>query len=173
MTAKTSKSHLFGDDHLHQPLAPTGIDDSGLVPDSSGLERPGTTGVDSGGQGEAAVKRMECGAMAFSGPCGKASFETVSVLGRELPVCGDCVREFNRRNSPPRSSKSLLARLRVHPGFANVIACLQVDRDSWLANERAGEEDYPGEARERREAYELVLELLEVRPTTPEPPNEP
>jgi len=58
------------------------------------------------------------------------------------------------------SSASLLARLRRHPGCANIVECMKLDCDAWAASELAGDEDYPGEARERREAYEMAIELL-------------
>jgi hypothetical protein len=65
-----------------------------------------------------------------------------------------------RRYAVQGGSMGRLLRLRKHPGFDNIIACLTVDRDEWKANEKYQDEDYPGEARERREAYEMLIELL-------------
>jgi hypothetical protein len=71
----------------------------------------------------------------------------------------------------------LLHALRAHPGFANLVNCLRVDRAAWARSERANADgtaiwddvdECPCEARERREAYDLVLELLGQ---TPEPPR--
>lgn len=55
---------------------------------------------------------------------------------------------------------SLLLKLRAHPGFQNIVNCMEFDRVSWLASEKSKDEEYPGEARERREAYEIAIELL-------------
>jgi hypothetical protein len=43
---------------------------------------------------------------------------------------------------------------------SSVLANLACDRDAWAASELRGGEDYPGEARERREANELAIDLL-------------
>lgn len=47
-----------------------------------------------------------------------------------------------------------------HKAAQRVIETLRFDRNEWAQSELQGEEDYPGEARDRREALELLLELL-------------
>lgn len=64
-----------------------------------------------------------------------------------------------------------LAALKAMPGYQNIVECLRVDRGSWAGDEYDSDrlakcgapldgEDYPGEARERREAYDAILALL-------------
>lgn len=55
---------------------------------------------------------------------------------------------------------ALLRKLRAHPGLQNIVNCLLVDRSGWAEDEKMGLEEYDGEARERREAYDMVIELL-------------
>jgi hypothetical protein len=60
--------------------------------------------------------------------------------------------------------------LRAHPGLQHIVDTLRCDRDSWAADERDNApgqtpdpmhmEQYDGEARERREAYDALLKLL-------------
>lgn len=60
----------------------------------------------------------------------------------------------------PRQSRDLflLAQLRAHPGCANVVACMKDDRAGWLGPDEYG--DKLGTARERRDSYDLAIELL-------------
>jgi hypothetical protein len=54
--------------------------------------------------------------------------------------------------------------LRAHAGCAHIIRTLRTDRDDWAYDEQQGLEEYPGEARANREAYDLLLLLLEEAP---------
>ncbi len=55
--------------------------------------------------------------------------------------------------------------LRAHKALPHVANTMRADRHEWAYNERTGDnEDYPGEARECREAYDLALALMREEP---------
>lgn len=66
----------------------------------------------------------------------------------------------------------LLEQLRAHKHFGALIDNLRANRDDWSGLERCAttfelarqQEAYPGEARERRESYDLLLKLLGEMP---------
>jgi hypothetical protein len=54
--------------------------------------------------------------------------------------------------------------LRASSAYQALVSTLRTDRDDWAYDERTGQEDYPGEAKARREAFEQLLLLLEEAP---------
>lgn len=63
-----------------------------------------------------------------------------------------------------KSDLELLRKLRAHPGAQNIVNCMEHDRELWLGCVASGDEDYPGEAQERVDAYNIAIELLSAPP---------
>jgi hypothetical protein len=51
--------------------------------------------------------------------------------------------------------------LRAMPGFKAIATTLRSDYAEWLYNEQTGQEEHPGEAKDWREAYAVLLLLLQ------------
>jgi hypothetical protein len=60
----------------------------------------------------------------------------------------------------PRSKTAVLSELRKHKHFAVLVETIKVDLDEWRTNDANSEEEYPGEAAERAESYDLLVERL-------------
>lgn len=62
-------------------------------------------------------------------------------------------------------TQRFLVRLRAHKGRDHVANTMRADRHEWAYNERTGEnEDFEGEAKQCREAYDLALALMGEEP---------